>query len=598
MRWRLRPSPARAPAPSSSATPRPTSAARAHAVAAVLVDTLLPGMAAVVVNLGLTWGALISERTEALARSVVYAVFWGAAIVALSRQLAGDPQERLLPVSERLAARMRALPWLIALITGAGFLLRRINIVVGASLAATIAANCLVALAYAGVASLVLVALGGDHEAAGQEADVRQPGRVLLSLVLSAAIMATVGAVLAGFTTFAALLSSQIFWISVLAAVTYVLLRFVDDLIARLFAPRGWLGRLLTMVLSLRLSTVGQLGVLSSAIVQVLIVLGAISLAVTPFGSNGDLLGSHLARFGASVRVGSIVISPSSVLAGLASLVIGLGLVKLIERWLERRYLPVTDWDAGVRNSVSTGVRYLGVGLAILWALAAAGLGFQQIALVASALSVGIGFGLQQIVQNFVSGLILLVERPVKLGDWVNLGAGVEGDVQRIRVRATEILTFDRTTVIVPNSDLITKQVQNKTLGDPRGRVRLEISVGAAADAPRATEALTGLLTSDAEVLDDPAPQVLIDSLTSGGSVNFVCFAYVASLRDALQIKSRLYTDVLDLFAREKIGFIGGPGLNYVEPGPEMKAFVGNIAGQLRPPAAPPAPPPPPEPKS
>ena len=119
-----------------------------------------------------------------------------------------------------------------------------------------------------------------------------------------------------------------------------------------------------------------------------------------------------------------------------------------------------------MRNSVTTGVGYLGVCVAVLCALAASGLGFNQIALVASALSVGIGFGLQQVVQNFVSGVILLVERPVKVGDWVSVG-GVEGDIRRIRVRATEIETSDRTTVIVPNSDLITKSVQNKTLGEP-----------------------------------------------------------------------------------------------------------------------------------
>jgi potassium-dependent mechanosensitive channel len=559
----------------------------ARAVAAVVIDTALPGLTAVALNLGLTWGELISDKTEALAQAVVVAVFWGSAIVALSRQLAGDSKDRLLPVSERLASHMRALPWLVALITGAGFLLRKINIVVGASLAATIAANCVVALAYAAVASLILAALSGEGQAKGEDADVRQPGRVILSLLLSTAIVVTVGAVLAGFSTLAILVSSQTFWISVIAAVTYLLLRFLDDVIARLFAPRGWIGRLLTVVLNLRLSTVNQLGVLVSGLMQVLLVLGAFSLALTPFGAGGDLLTDRLAHFGGAVHIGSITISPSSVLAGVASLVVGLGIVHLVERWVDQRYLPATDWDTGVQNSVSTGVRYLGVGLAILWALAAAGLGFKQIALVASALSVGIGFGLQQIVQNFVSGLILLVERPVKVGDWVNLG-GVEGDVQRIRVRATEIRTFDRSTVIVPNSDLITKQVQNKTLGDPRGRVTLEFSVGSAADAPRATQAVLQMLADDEEVLTDPAPRVFIDSLTSGGSVNYRSFAYIASARSTLSVKSRLYAELLDLFAREKIGFIGGPGTNIVEPGPEMKDFVSGLAAQLRAPEPPP----------
>ena len=319
---------------------------------------------------------------------------------------------------------------------------------------------------------------------------------------------------------------------------------------------------------------------LTSALLQVLIVLGALALALTPLSGNGDLMSLDVSNLGRSIHVGSLVISPASVASGLVSLLVGFGLVHIVGRWLNRRYLPVTDWDAGVQNSVSTGVRYLGVGLAILWALAAAGFGFKQIALVASALSVGIGFGLQQIVQNFVSGLILLVERPVKVGDWVNVG-GVEGDVQRIRVRATEIRTFDRTTLIVPNSDLITKQVQNKTLGDPRGRVKLELSIGAAGDAPKATQMLRNLLQSDKAVLDDPKPNVFIESLTTGGSVNFVCFAYVASPRDAWGVRSRLYTEVLEMFAKESIGFIGGPALNILEPGPEMKSLVGDLARQV-----------------
>ena len=565
----------------------------AHAVSAVLLDTLLPGLAAVMVNLGLTWGNLVSEKAEALARALVIAVFWGGAVVALSRQLAGaeNPRERLLSVSERLAGQMRALPWLVAVITGSGLLLRSVNSVVGASLAATIAGNCVVSLAYAGVASLVLVALGGDRRPGESEAeaDSRTPARALLSLALTAAILLTVGAVFAGFSTLALLVSKQIFWISVLVALTYLLLRFVDDVVSKLFEARGWIGRLLMGVLNLTGSTVGQLGVLTSALLQVLIVLCAVSLALTPFGRNGEMLTAHVTNIGAAIHVGSLVISPRSVATGLASLLAGLGLVHLVERWVTRRYLPVTDWDVGVRNSVSTGVRYLGVGLTILWALAAAGLGFKQIALVASALSVGIGFGLQQIVQNFVSGLILLVERPVKVGDWVNVG-GVEGDVQRIRVRATEIRTFDRTTLIVPNSDLITKAVQNKTLGDPRGRVQLQFTIGAAADAPRALELIAGVLAADPDVLEDLKPGVFIDSLTAGGAVNFACYAYISSPRVALSVKSRLYVEIIKTLSDAHIVFEGGgagPATIIIEPGPNMQSVVSELADARKPPPPP-----------
>ncbi len=555
----------------------------AHAVAIVLIDTALPGAAVVVLSLGLSWGDLLSDRAAELMQALVIAVFWGSAILALSRQLAGstDPDERVLPVYEKLARRMRALPVLAAVVTAAGFMLNRTNNVVGASLAATIAANCLVALAYAGVASLVLVALGSlgpRPQSTGAEEEGRaSPARALISLILTAAIVVTVGAVFAGFTTLAALVARQMFWIAVVFAATYLLLRFVDTGLGLLFRPQGLLGRTLVSLLGLPVATMQQIGVLSSALAQIVLVLAAIAMALTPFGRNGEMLSFHSLDIGAAFHLGSLTLSPTSVGIGALTLLFGLALSHIVERWVDRRYLPVTGWDIGVRTSVSTGVRYVGIGLAVLWSLVAAGLGFRQIALVASALSVGIGFGLQQIVQNFVSGLILLIERPVKVGDWVNVG-GVEGDVRRIRVRATEIETFDRTTLIVPNSDLITKQVQNKTLGDPNGRAQLKFTIGAASDAPRASQVVKTVLNEEADVLKDPAPVVLIDSLTDTGAVNYVCFAYVGSPRNAAIVRSRLYERLIAAFSEAKIAFVSSDTTMIMQPGRDLKALIESFA--------------------
>src|SRR5690606_7483740 len=126
----------------------------------------------------------------------------------------------------------------------------------------------------------------------------------------------------------------------------------------------------------------------------------------------------------------------------------------------------------GMQVSASTLFGYAGGIVAVALAMSAAGIGLERIAWVASALSVGIGFGLQAVVQNFVSGLILLAGRPVKVGDWVSLG-GVEGDIRRINVRATEIQMGDRSTVIVPNSEFITKVVRNVTMARPLGVVQV-----------------------------------------------------------------------------------------------------------------------------
>jgi potassium-dependent mechanosensitive channel len=185
------------------------------------------------------------------------------------------------------------------------------------------------------------------------------------------------------------------------------------------------------------------------------------------------------------------------------------------------------------------------------------------------------------VVQNFVSGVILLVERPVKVGDWVTVD-GYEGDIRRIRVRATEIQTFDRSTIIVPNSDLITKSVQNKTLWNSGSRVQLQLSIANPTDATRARDLILEVAKADQRILGDPAPGVFIDSLASGGAVNFNCYVYVASPRDVGRVRSDLYFALLEAFQKQTIAFngAGGPQNLIVEPGPNLQMILTGAAAK------------------
>ncbi|HZC15634.1 MAG TPA: DUF3772 domain-containing protein, partial [Caulobacteraceae bacterium] len=552
----------------------------AYALWMTAVDTGAPALAAVTLHLGAQWGGLLSDKADLLAGAAVVAVIWGAAILALGRALATDLEadHRLLGFPDMAARRMGPLLLAVAIITATGFLLTRLNYAVGASVAATIAANCVLSLAYAGIAGAILVSFGRNR-APGEGADAAEaahsPVWTLVSLVLWGAVVVTVCAVFAGFTTLAALISNQIFWLSVLAASTFLLLRFIDDLAGALFGEHGWAARTLRVLFSFRRSTIAQTGILISAALQLFALIGAFTLALTPFGQGGDLFVAHLNQLGQSIHIGSATISPAAIVSGLGALAVGMGLVHLVRGWVVRRYLPATEWDSGLRNSVSTGVGYIGVGIALLCAFAAMGLGFAQIALIASALSVGIGFGLQQVVQNFVSGVIVLVERPVKVGDWVNVG-GVEGNIRRIRVRATDIETFDRTTVIVPNSDLITKQVQNKTLGEPRGRIKLELAIADPRDAGRARDLILSVADARGEILKEPKPVVYIDSMAGGGAVNFIAYLFVGNPRDVYRLRSDLYFALLEAFQQADIAFEGaaGPTNVVVEPGPAMRSAL------------------------
>ena len=161
-----------------------------------------------------------------------------------------------------------------------------------------------------------------------------------------------------------------------------------------------------------------------------------------------------------------------------------------------------------MRNSIRTGASYTAIILALLVAFAAAGVNFGNIAIVAGALSVGIGFGLQSIVNNFVSGLILLAERPIKVGDWVSVTAG-EGTVTKINVRATEIETFDRCSIIVPNSSLISDAVQNWTHGDLMGRAKVLVGVSYDADPQQVHDILVKCAQDHPRAMAYPLPSVL-----------------------------------------------------------------------------------------
>jgi small-conductance mechanosensitive channel len=523
------------------------------------IDVGCVAAAAEAIALGAEWGGLLAPSLHRPSAALVGAVVWSAAVLSLGTALATDPDRsrRLLEIDDDEARRAGAALVAVALVTSVGFLVQNLIYALGASVAATIALNCFTSLAYAVTAGLMILAVGrvGGAVRTDNADPARAPAWTLISLILAAAILVTVIAVLAGYSTLAALISGQIFWISLIAAVAYIVLRLIDDVSTGLFSRNSRTPHVLATVFRLKTSTVIQIGLLVSAGLQLLILLLALSLILTPFGQSGELLFAHIRQLAYGVHVGKATISPLGVAAGAATFAIGVGLAHAVRGWVVRRYLPVTDWDSGIRDSVSTAVGYLGVIIALACALAVTGLAFKQIALVASALSVGIGFGLQQVVQNFVAGVILLIERPVKVGDWINVG-GVEGDVLKIRVRATEIRAVDCSTVIVPNSNLITLNLQNKTLGAQPSRIQLQVSVAKPEDAAKARDLILNLASSKPAILRAPAPVVYVDALAAAGGANLSCWFHLADPRGAQQTKSEMYFDILKVFQESGIAFL------------------------------------------
>jgi small-conductance mechanosensitive channel len=224
---------------------------------------------------------------------------------------------------------------------------------------------------------------------------------------------------------------------------------------------------------------------------------------------------------------------------------------RVFQRWLEQRFLPTTGIDPGLKDSISTTVSYVGFILAAILALSYAGINLANVALVAGALSVGIGFGLQSIVNNFVSGLILLAERPIRAGDWIQVGAD-EGTVKRISVRATEIETFDRASVMIPNSSLISGVVKNWYLRDNSGRTALLVGASYDSDPEKVRDILLDCAMKHDMVLKVPQPFVNFENFGDSALI-FQVFVYLASVSNGGTVRSDLRYAIIRRFREEGI---------------------------------------------
>jgi small-conductance mechanosensitive channel len=331
--------------------------------------------------------------------------------------------------------------------------------------------------------------------------------------------------------------------------------------------------------LGLRRRSVEQLGILSAGITRVVLFLVAALLALAPWGvESGDIAANLRAAF-FGFQVGDVTISLSTILFALLLFGGAIGVTRILQRWLANTFLPTTELDAGLRNSLQTAAGYLGFFAAAALALSYLGLGLDKIAIVAGALSVGIGFGLQSIVNNFVSGLILLWERPIRVGDLVVIGDG-EGYVRRISVRATEIETFDRASVIIPNSNLISGVVRNKVRGDRTGRVIISVGIGREKDPARVAELLVEQANRHPDLLHEPPPRVLFKTIGSSSlDLDLVCF--VDDVAKQARVQSDLNFAVFKTLIDEGIIPLPGPAVTNIAGLEQVQAALQHIADAI-----------------
>ena len=269
------------------------------------------------------------------------------------------------------------------------------------------------------------------------------------------------------------------------------------------------------------------------------------------WGVPGDDIRRWLGAFLSGFTIGGVRLSLVDAAIAMVVFALALLVTRAIRRTLSERVLPLTELDFGIRNSISVGVGYVGATVAVLLAIAVLGIDLSSLAIVAGALSLGIGFGLQNIVNNFISGLILLVERPIKAGDWVVVGAQ-EGYVKRINVRATEIETFERASVILPNSELLQSAVMNWTHKDKTGRVEVRVGVAYGSDTQKVRDILLGCARAHPEISSWPAPYVVFRDFAAS-SLDFEVRAILKDIEKRLMVASDLRFAIDQAFREQGI---------------------------------------------
>ena len=289
---------------------------------------------------------------------------------------------------------------------------------------------------------------------------------------------------------------------------------------------------------------------LSSSIISLIFLTGSFLILLLVWGLSINNLQDLWFKINEGIPFGNSSITPSSLAKFLIIFLIGYYFTKLIQKLTRERVLPSTRLDAGGKGALLSGLGYLGIFLAALIALSSTGLDLSSLAILAGALSVGLGFGMQTIVSNFVSGIIMLIERPIKEGDWIEV-SGYSGTVKKISVRSTHLQTFNKATAIIPNSDIISSSVVNWMHDEVDGRVSVPIEVAYDSNVELVKKILLDIAENHPKIMAEPEPIVLLRGFGES-AIKFELRAF-ANEKFSLFIQSDLNFEVLKKFSEHGI---------------------------------------------
>ncbi len=475
------------------------------------------------------------------ARSIIIIAVINALIgTALSP---GDHRWRLIPASNWAALRISGLILTLAIVYGVTtFIVTAVFVMKGPD-----ALKLAVSLAPYSVMALLVIAI---LQTPLKQEDVEglppifwfRAIRVPVWLV-AASIIATG---LSGYLALSRFITQQLIVTGTILAIVYLMLLWADGVAQAIGDESSGTGSWLSKTARLDQTGRQRLAVPVGLLLKFAVLLAAVPLILNQWQfAWADILEWYRQLF-FGFHIGSTQVSLGAMLASIVVFILGYFAARLFQQWLDKQILQPAGLSRGLRDSIRTGVGYVGVSAAALFALSYAGFNLSNLAIVAGAFSVGIGFGLQSVVNNFVSGLILLAERPIKVGDLVVVG-GEEGYVRKISVRSTEIETFDRANVLIPNSYFISEKVKNWTLRNNTARLAIPAGVSSDSDPRKVKEILLHIAKSHQNVMPSPEPYVDFEDFGADG-FTFKLYVYIYDVAASVNTRTDLHIAILEAY--------------------------------------------------
>ena len=523
---------------------------RASSAAGVIVLRILPIVTPVMFLYGMIAEThALPERVDWIFYSTAQSIIIIFAINALVTTVFApwSPHWRLMPASDRAAARICGLVLTLAIVYGVTTLIYVVTRLAHAPFALTVAVAFPTSLLLSGlVVAILLTPLDGRHS------DKMPSLRWLTALRIPIwiTVVGIVVCALGGYLALSRFLAQQLIVTGSILAFVYLLLLWVDGFMQGLGDDSVATGRWLKERVGLEQRRREQLVLPIGLSLKVAVLLLSVPLILLQWGYRWPDIDDWYSQLFFGFHIGNTQVSFAVLLASLIVFGLAYAAARLFQGWLDTRVLKPAGISGGVRDSIRIGVGYVGIVIAALAAFSYAGFNLSNLAILAGAFSVGIGFGLQSVVNNFVSGLILLAERPVKIGDLVVVG-GEEGRVCKISVRSTEIETPERARVLIPNSCFVTEKVKNWTLRDDIRRIVIPLSLGYGCDARKVRATLLKVARDNPDVMAAPAASV--DFEFGADTLNFKLYAFVDDLKKGGDTSMELRLAILDAFSEAGI---------------------------------------------